>query len=143
MKDRSSLPLEQSAEPILVSKQREEVKPQVRISKLLKSKTKALTSEINSSSSEEPDSPTLSQMSLDDESFYRKNLRASFDRKVFNDEDENLAGFKFAKSYKKVQERIDQAMRETNQNEQNSSRVLLYVIKMAGSKLSRTPTVNI
>ena len=41
-------------------------------------------------------------MSLDDESFYRKNLRASFDRKVFNDEDENLAGFKFAKSYKKV-----------------------------------------
>jgi len=56
----------------------------------------------------------LSQLSLDDESFHRKNLRSSFDRNVITAEDDNLPGFKFAKSYKKVQERIDQVMRETH-----------------------------
>ena len=92
-------------------------------------------------------SPTLSEVSVD-ESWEGKKIHhqqnifgeRSFDR---DSEGSLTTPFKYASSYKKVQERIELAMRQTHKPDLVlSTRVLLYVIKMQPTKpLSRSPTL--
>lgn len=78
-----------------------------RIHLMLKTKTtKAFSSEMDSTSSEEPQSPTyMSERS--NEGSPRGSMEDG------SEEAGSSLGYKYSKAYKKVQERIEHAMRET------------------------------
>ena len=90
-------------------------------------KTKAFSSEMDSTSSEEP----LRPMYMSERS-NEGNPRGSIEDG--SEEAGSSQSYKYSKAYKKVKERIEHAMREnTKQSEQNPQKVLLYVIKMTAT----------